>query len=80
MFRSRWLCSVGFYVAINWTIVEATRCLAFGTLLDLIGGPVQSRLNQRMIEQVRAFAAHDTREASHIGEHRSIAIVSVEPE
>jgi hypothetical protein len=38
---------------------------------------VQPPLNQRMIEQVIVFAAGHKREASHISEHSSIAILPV---
>src|SRR5260370_41571531 len=63
-----------------WAIVETARCLALGTLLVLIEGQVQARLNPRMIEQLIVFATRHKREASHIGEHRSIAILCVEPQ
>ncbi len=63
-----------------WAIGEAARPLTFGTLLELVGREVQTGLDQRMIEQVIIFAASDKREASSIGEHRSIAIVPIEPE
>jgi len=60
-------------------IIETARCLALGTLLELIGGQVQARLNQRMIEQVIVFAARHKRERGHIGEHDPVAILPVEP-
>jgi hypothetical protein len=61
-------------------IVETAYHWAFGTLLELIGGQVQARLDQRMIEQMIVFATRHKREASHIGKHRSIAVLPVEPE
>ena len=38
---------------------------------------MQTRLNQRMIEQVIVFAARHKREASHISEHGPVAILPV---
>ncbi len=35
-----------------WTVVEAAHHLAFRALLELIGGQVQTRLHERMIEHV----------------------------
>jgi hypothetical protein len=61
-------------------IVEAAPHLTFGTLLKLIGGQVQPRLNQRMIEQVIVFAARHQREPSHIGEHGPVAILPIAPQ
>lgn len=61
-------------------IVETALHLTFGTLLELVGRQVQTRLNQRMIEQVIVFATGHKRETSHIGEHNPIAILSIEPE
>ena len=63
-----------------WTIVEAARCLAFGTLLDLIGGQVQPRLDLRMIEQVVVFATAHKRKPCHIGDHGPIAILPIQPQ
>jgi hypothetical protein len=62
-----------------WTVVEAAHHLTFGSLLHLIGGQVQACLNERMVEQAIVFPAGDKREASHIGEDRSIAILPIEP-
>jgi len=64
----------------RWTIVETAHHLAFRALLELIGGQVQASLNQRMIEEVRVFPTHHEREACHIGEHCSIAVLPIEPE
>jgi hypothetical protein len=61
-------------------IVEGALHLTFGALLGLIGGEGQPRLKQRMIEQVIVFAARHKREASHIGEHGSIAILPIQPQ
>jgi hypothetical protein len=33
-----------------------------------------------MVEQVIVFPAHHKREPSHIGEHRPIAILSIQPQ
>ncbi len=63
-----------------WTVIEAAPPLTFGSLLYLIIGQVQACLNERMVEQTIVFPAGDKREASHIGEDRSIAILSIEPE
>jgi hypothetical protein len=63
----------------DWgTIVEAAHHLAFGALLHLIGEQVQACLNERMVEQAIVFPAGDKCEASHIGEHRSIAVLPIE--
>jgi hypothetical protein len=59
-------------------VVEAAHHLAFRTLLELIGGKVQPRLNQRMIEQVIVFPARHKRERGHIGEHRPVAILPIQ--
>src|SRR5205823_5039760 len=63
-----------------WTVVEATSHLAFRTLLDLIRGQLQTRLDKRVIEHAVVFAAGDKGETSPICEHSSGAIVSVEPQ
>src|SRR5579883_650021 len=63
-----------------WTVVEAAHHLTFGSLLHLIGGQVQTRLNERMIKEAIVFAAGHKREASEVGEHRSIAILAIEPD
>ncbi len=63
-----------------WAIEETACCLAFGTVLHLIGGQVQPCLNQRMIEQTIVFASRHIRKASEIGEHRPIAILPVKPD
>ena len=62
-----------------WAIVEAASNLAFGTLLELIGGQVQTRLKQRMIEHTVFFATGHKGEASEIGEHGPGAILSIKP-
>jgi len=48
--------------------------------LKLIGGQMQTRLDERMIEHAVLFATGHERESSQIGEHGPGAIVSVEPE
>src|SRR6266436_4464897 len=63
-----------------WAVVQRANHLTFGTLLNLIGRQVQPRLNEWMVEQVIVLAARHKRKASHIGEHRSIAILPIEPE
>ncbi len=61
------------------TVVEAAHRLAFRTLLKLIGRQVQTRLDERVIEHAVLFAAGHKREPSHIGEHRSRAILPIKP-
>src|SRR5712691_2923656 len=61
-------------------IVETAHRLAFCTLLDLIGGQVQTRLNERMIQHAVLFATGHKGKASHIGEHSPGAILAVEPQ
>jgi hypothetical protein len=41
---------------------------------------VQTGLNQRVIEQAIVFAPSHKRKTGEIGEHGSIAILSIEPE
>ena len=60
-------------------IVEAAHDLTFWTLLELIGGQVQTRLDERVIEHRVVFAACHKCEASEIGEHSPRAILAVEP-
>ena len=62
------------------TIVEATHHLTFRTLLELIGRQMQTGLDQRVIEQAIVFAAGHKRKTGEIGEDRSIAILSIEPQ
>src|SRR6266566_1302668 len=62
------------------TVVEAAHHLAFWTLVGLIWGEVQARLDERMIEDAVLFAASHKRETSEIGEHGSRAILPVESE
>src|SRR2546429_3531010 len=40
-----------------WTVVEASHDLAFRTLLKLIRGQMQTRLDERMIEHFVVFAS-----------------------
>ena len=63
-----------------WAVVEAAHDLTFRTLLELIGGQVQTRLDERMIEHGVLFAAGHKGEASQIGEHGPGAILSIEPQ
>lgn len=60
--------------------VSAADHPACGTRLYLIGEQVQTRLDQRMIEQAVFFATGHKREAGHIGKHSSRAILPIEPE
>jgi hypothetical protein len=61
-------------------VVEATYRLAFRALLDLIGGQMQTRLDERVIEYGVVFAAGDKGEVGHICKHRPGAILPVEPQ
>ena len=61
-------------------IIEAAHDLTFRTLLDLIWGQMQTRLDERMIEHRVLFPAGDKGEASQVGEHSPGAILSIEPE
>src|SRR5512135_2454434 len=63
-----------------WAVVEAAHQLTFGSLLDLIGGQVQTRLDQRVIEYAVVFAASDKGEPRHIREYGPGAILPVEPQ
>ena len=49
--------------------------LSLRALLELIGGQMQTCLNQWVIEHAVLFAAGNIREPSHIGEHGSRAIL-----
>ena len=49
-------------------------------MVKLIGRQMQPRLDQWVIEHAVLFATGHIREASHIGEHGSVAILAVEPE
>src|SRR6266566_9597598 len=60
-------------------VVEAADDLTFRTLLELIGGQMQTRLDQRVIEHRVLFAASHEGEAREIGEHGPRAILPVEP-
>ena len=61
-------------------VVEAAHHLAFRALLELIGGQVQTRLDERMIEHGVLFAARNIGEASQVSQHGPGAILSIEPE
>src|SRR6266700_4722538 len=61
-------------------VIEAAHALAFRRLLELIGGQVQARLDERVIEDREVFAAGHEGEASEIGEHGPGPILSVEPQ
>ncbi len=63
-----------------WAVVEAANHLAFGTVLELIRRQVETRLDERMIKHAVLFATGHKREASHIGEHRPIPILPIEPQ
>ena len=62
------------------TIVEAAYPLAFRPLLHLIGRQVQARLHERMIQNGVLLAAGHEGEARQIGEDRSRAILTVQPQ
>ncbi len=61
-------------------VVEATHDRAFRALLELIGGQVQTCLDERVIEYRVLFATGDKGEAGQIGEYGPSAILPVEPE
>src|SRR6266700_1356917 len=63
-----------------WTIIEAAHHLAFRALLGLIRRQVQTRLDERMIENGVLFATRHEGEASQIGEDCPSAILTIEPE
>lgn len=63
-----------------WTVVEEALHLTLRALLQLIGWQVQARLNQWMMEQVIVFAAGYKRERGHIGKHRPIPVLAIQPE
>jgi hypothetical protein len=63
-----------------WAVVEAADHLAFGTLLELIGWEVQTRLDPWMIESGVLFATGHKSETGQIGEHGPGAILSIEAE
>jgi hypothetical protein len=63
-----------------WTVVEAAHHLALRALLELIGGQVQTRLDERMIEHGVLFATGNFGEASQVSQHGPGAILSIEPE
>ena len=59
-------------------VVEAAHHLTFRTLLELIWGQMQSRLDQRMIKDGILFASDHERETSQISEHDSGPVLSIE--
>jgi hypothetical protein len=61
------------------TIVEAAHDLTFRTLLELIRGQVQTRLDERMIEHRVLFAARYKGETSQVCQHGPRAILAIEP-
>ena len=63
-----------------WAVVETAHHLIFWTLLELIGGQMQTRLDERMIQHRILFPAGHKGEASQVGEHGSRAILAVEPQ
>ena len=63
-----------------WTVVETADHLTFWTLLGLIGGQVQARLDERMIEHCVLFAAGHKGEASQVRQHGPSAVLAIEPE
>ncbi len=63
-----------------WAIVEAACRLAFRTLLKLIRGKVQTRLDQRVIEDAVLFVTSHKSKASQVHQHSSRPILAIEPE
>src|SRR5579875_2340352 len=63
-----------------WTVVETAGDLAFRALLEVIGGKMQTRLDEWMIKDRVLSASCHIGEASQVGEHRSAAILSIKPE
>src|SRR5260370_7365377 len=63
-----------------WAVVETAHRLALWTLLELIRGKMQTRLDQRMIEGSILFATRHKRETRQISKHGSRAVLAVEPE
>src|SRR5450755_384370 len=62
------------------TIVQATHYLTLWTLLDLIRGKVQTRLDKRVIENAVVFATRHKSKANQVGEDCPGAILAVEPQ
>src|SRR3989440_8218568 len=63
-----------------WAVVETAHDLTFRTLLDLIGGQVQTRLDEWVVEHRVLFAAGHVGETSQVCQHGPGAILSVEPQ
>jgi len=61
-------------------VIEGAHGLAFGALLGLIWGEVQTRLNERMIKHAVLFATGHESEASQINEYGPSPILAVEPQ
>src|SRR5579875_1470027 len=73
--------AAGYPLSPHWhcrAVVEAAHQLTFWTLLELIWGQVQTRLNERMIKRAVLLAARHKGEAGQIGEDCSRAILSIE--
>src|SRR5215469_11424883 len=62
-----------------WAVVEAAHHLAFRALLKLIGRQVQTRLDERVIEDRVLFATGHKSEASQVSEYGSCPILAIEP-
>src|ERR1700694_5842571 len=63
-----------------WAVVETAHHLTFWTLLNLIGGQVQARWDERVIEDGVLFPSCHESETSQVGEDRSGPILAIEPE
>jgi hypothetical protein len=61
-------------------IVQTACNLTFRTLLELIRGEVQTRLDKRVIEDAVVFATRHKDKANQVGEDRPGAILAVEPQ
>ena len=58
-------------------VIEATYQRAFGAVQQVVGGQMQTGLNQRMIEERVVFASHHEEETSQICNHCPRAILSI---
>jgi hypothetical protein len=63
-----------------WAVVKTADTLAFWTLLNLIWGQMQARLDQRMIEGSVFLASRHKSETGEVCKHCSSAILAIEPE
>ena|SRR5579884_151450 len=63
-----------------WTVIETAGDPALRALLDVIGGKMQTRLDERVIKDRVLSASCYKGEASQVGEDSSSAILSIKPE